>query len=437
MIAGEGHDEARVRREVKRLGLDDRVRFVGWVRGEEKARLLAEARAVAMPSRMETFGIVAVEGFAAATPVVAFAIPSLREVVPEGAGFAVEPFDVEAYAQRLLQVCTDAELALAMGVGGPQVRGGVRLGRPRRPAGRDVPDGGGRGDGPRPASGAACRGVPGESVRRHGAVVTVSHRSVPEGIARVLHDGRPAVFVSPHLDDAVLSCAALMRAMVSRAPVTVVTLFSAAGPPPHTRAARTFLRQCGADDAAALFDGRCREDVEVLDGLGVRYVHLGHPDALFRRRRDPSGLLRRAGRVLPELDHRYPTFRFDIDLGRVSRGDRALLDLSPAEVADIARGAAVFAPARGRAARRPPARPPGGGAPGCGAVRGLPVHRPRSRGRGRGGRRHAPVGVDATTCPPSGRRSPATGRRSTRCSRTGRSRCGRRRTTRRGPDRHY
>ena len=174
--------------------------------------------------------------------------------------------------------------------------------------------------------------------------MTVSHRSVPEGIARVLHDGRPAVFVSPHLDDAVLSCGALMQAMVSRAPVTVVTVFSAAGPPPHTRAARTFLRQCGADDASALFDGRCREDVEVLDGLGVRYVHLGHPDALFRRRRDPSRLLRRVGRVLPELDHRYPTFRYDIDLGRVSRGDRELLDLVTAEVADLARGAAVFAP---------------------------------------------------------------------------------------------
>jgi glycosyltransferase involved in cell wall biosynthesis len=124
VIAGEGHDEARVRREVKRLGLDDRVRFVGWVRGEEKARLLAEARVVAMPSRMETFGIVAVEGFAAATPVVAFAIPSLREVVPEGAGFAVEPFDVEAYAQRLLQVCTDAELALAMGSEGRKFAAG-------------------------------------------------------------------------------------------------------------------------------------------------------------------------------------------------------------------------------------------------------------------------------------------------------------------------
>jgi glycosyltransferase involved in cell wall biosynthesis len=124
VIAGEGHDEARVRREVKRLGLDDRVRLVGWVRGEEKARLLAEARAVAMPSRMETFGIVAVEGFAAATPVVAFAIPSLREVVPEGSGFAVAPFDVEIYAQRLLQLCTDAELALAMGSEGRKFAAG-------------------------------------------------------------------------------------------------------------------------------------------------------------------------------------------------------------------------------------------------------------------------------------------------------------------------
>ena len=99
MIAGEGHDEDRIRREVARLGLTDRVTFVGWVRGEEKARLLAGARVVAMPSRVETFGIVAVEAFAAATPVVAFAISSLHEVVPEGAGFAVPPFDVQAYAE--------------------------------------------------------------------------------------------------------------------------------------------------------------------------------------------------------------------------------------------------------------------------------------------------------------------------------------------------
>ncbi len=179
--------------------------------------------------------------------------------------------------------------------------------------------------------------------------MTTSALSVPEGVARVLHDCTPALFVSPHLDDAVLSCAALMRRMTRCAPVTVVTLFSAASPPPHTRAARTFLRQCSpgpgpTTGALSLFAERRREDVEVLDGLGLRHVHLGHPDALFRRRRDPSGLLARAGRVLPELDHRYPTFRFDIALGRVSRGDRELRETLTAEVADLARGAVVFAP---------------------------------------------------------------------------------------------
>ncbi|MDT7580378.1 MAG: hypothetical protein QOK35_1642 [Pseudonocardiales bacterium] len=166
---------------------------------------------------------------------------------------------------------------------------------------------------------------------------------VPEGVARVLHDGAPALFVSPHLDDAVLSCAALMRAMADRAPVTVVTLFSAAAPPPHTRAARTFLRQCGAAGSSTLFRERCREDIAVLDGLGVGWAHLGHADALFRRRHG-SGLLHRAGRMLPELDHRYPTFRFDIALGRVSRGDDELLETITAQVADLARGAVVFAP---------------------------------------------------------------------------------------------
>jgi glycosyltransferase involved in cell wall biosynthesis len=100
------------------------VRFVGWVRGEEKARLLAGARAVAMPSRMETFGIVAVEAFAAATPVVAFAIPSLREVVPEGAGFAVPAFDVQAYADRLQELCQDPDLAVSMGSEGRKFAAG-------------------------------------------------------------------------------------------------------------------------------------------------------------------------------------------------------------------------------------------------------------------------------------------------------------------------
>jgi LmbE family N-acetylglucosaminyl deacetylase len=152
------------------------------------------------------------------------------------------------------------------------------------------------------------------------------------------------LFLSAHLDDAVLSCGALMAELAGRCPLTVATVFTEACPPPHTRAARSFLRQCGAPDAAGLFAARRAEDRAVVADLGAVPVHLGATDALFRRRSRGLGPL---GRALPELVHRYPTYRFDIARGRVSRGDRHLVDALRAEVAvlvaDLGAGV-VFAP---------------------------------------------------------------------------------------------
>ncbi|MEJ2861109.1 PIG-L deacetylase family protein [Actinomycetospora flava] len=156
--------------------------------------------------------------------------------------------------------------------------------------------------------------------------------------------GEALLFLSAHLDDAVLSCGGLMAAVSGRHPLLVVTIFSEAGEPPHTRAARTFLRQCGADDAASLFAQRRAEDRAVLDGLGARTEHLGEVDALFRRR-DVPARVERIG--VPELVHRYPTYRFDIALGRVSAGDRELVEAVTPRVralADEAGARTVFCP---------------------------------------------------------------------------------------------
>jgi len=135
---------------------------------------------------------------------------------------------------------------------------------------------------------------------------------------------QPWLILSPHLDDAILSCGALLQAEVGHREIVVATVFTESTPPPHTHAAKTFLRQCSAIDADALFAERRDEDRQVLSELGVKSVHLGCADALFRRRSGFSRQLTSAGKVLPELVHRYPTYRFDIARGRVSKGDNEL-----------------------------------------------------------------------------------------------------------------
>ncbi|WP_433292113.1 PIG-L deacetylase family protein [Pseudonocardia sp. CA-142604] len=142
------------------------------------------------------------------------------------------------------------------------------------------------------------------------------------------------LFLSPHLDDAVLSCGALIAEFAPRRPITVATMFTAAGPAPHTLAAWSFMRQCAASDAATLFEDRRAEDRDVIREIGADPVHLGETDALYRRRSVPESVERLGARV-PELVHRYPTFRFDIAKGRVSRGDRTLIRQLRARVAEL------------------------------------------------------------------------------------------------------
>jgi glycosyltransferase involved in cell wall biosynthesis/O-antigen/teichoic acid export membrane protein len=109
VIAGGGPDEPRLRALVAQAGLADRVRYAGWVDEPAAIALMAQARLVAMPSRFETFGMVAVEALATGTPVVAFDIDALREVLPAGCTRAVPAFDVEAYADALVQAYADTE----------------------------------------------------------------------------------------------------------------------------------------------------------------------------------------------------------------------------------------------------------------------------------------------------------------------------------------
>lgn len=84
--------------------LDDRRRFVGEVAGAEKARLLAEARCLLVPSTApETSSLVAMEALASGTPVIAYRAGALPSIVEHGlTGFIVD--DVEGMAAAIGRV---------------------------------------------------------------------------------------------------------------------------------------------------------------------------------------------------------------------------------------------------------------------------------------------------------------------------------------------
>src|SRR5580692_6950185 len=104
-------------------------------------------------------------------------------------------------------------------------------------------------------------------------------RSMSDLLARLLCDTDEAasavLVMSPHLDDAVWSCGALLAYLAPRHRITVVTAFTAASPPPWSLPARRHLRAVGVSDAEALFTERRSEDRQVLARLGVEVVHLG------------------------------------------------------------------------------------------------------------------------------------------------------------------
>jgi len=106
---------ARVRELAAAMGLSDHLRLVPPQGHEMLSTYYRAADVVIVPSRSESFGLVALEASACGTPVVASAVGGLTTLVDHGrTGFLVDERDPLVFADYVARILRDGPMARAM-----------------------------------------------------------------------------------------------------------------------------------------------------------------------------------------------------------------------------------------------------------------------------------------------------------------------------------
>ena len=112
VLAGDGPERTRLESLARRMGLQDRVRFLGFVPPDEVPALLPTADVFVLPSRYEELGSVLLEAMACGLPIVATRTGGVPSVITDGvAGLLVPPGQPDPMAAALRQVLDDDRLA--------------------------------------------------------------------------------------------------------------------------------------------------------------------------------------------------------------------------------------------------------------------------------------------------------------------------------------
>jgi glycosyltransferase involved in cell wall biosynthesis len=117
-VAGEGPHLGAIRRFARTMGVEDRVRFLGRVPDEDLASVYAACDVFVLPSvsRLEAFGIAALEAMSTAKPVVVSDIPGVREVIEDGReGLLADPVNPQDLGEKILRLLSDPEARKEMG----------------------------------------------------------------------------------------------------------------------------------------------------------------------------------------------------------------------------------------------------------------------------------------------------------------------------------
>ena len=115
-LVGTGDARSKNQTKAERLGLNGRIKFLGYVPREEIARHYADAHVFVLPSYNEGMSIATLEAMAAGLPIVTTRTPGMAELIEEGVnGFTFPWADVDTLTIHLQRLATDRVLARRMG----------------------------------------------------------------------------------------------------------------------------------------------------------------------------------------------------------------------------------------------------------------------------------------------------------------------------------
>ncbi len=120
-VAGDGPTRAVNERLAKRLGIADRIEWLGLIH-DDLPRRYREATVLAAPCTLASFGVILVEALASGTPIVCADNVGFRQVIRDGApGRFVPMRDPDALAVAIGDVLDDVTLQREWGARGRQV----------------------------------------------------------------------------------------------------------------------------------------------------------------------------------------------------------------------------------------------------------------------------------------------------------------------------
>jgi len=115
-IAGEGPEEARLRRLAEGLHLTKHVLFLGAIPHDEIPKYMSSAAVVVVPSYIEASSLFVLEAMAMEKSVIASRVGGIPEIITSGCdGVLVNPGDHRSLAHAILELLSDEKLARSLG----------------------------------------------------------------------------------------------------------------------------------------------------------------------------------------------------------------------------------------------------------------------------------------------------------------------------------